>query len=541
MNKKEILFGQEARTKMLAGVNVVANAVKATLGPKGRNVVLEKSYGAPRITKDGVSVAKEIFLTDTFENMGAQMVKDVAAKSAEYAGDGTTTATVLAQAIVVEGCKAVAAGVNPMDLKRGIDAAVEVVLHDLTLQSKPVDGDDIAKVATISANGDTAIGDIIAQAVTEVGKEGVITVEEAQGMETHMDVVKGMQFDRGYLSPYFMTNPEKLTAEMKDVHVLVTDLRLSNFDRAFADTVFGPLLKSGERLLIIADDVDGAALPMLVINRLKNNFNVVAVKAPSFGPRRKEMLEDIAALTGATLISSETGLPLDKVTLQHLGRVNGIIVTRDSTTLVEGHGTKEQVETRVNQVRAQLSQATNDFDKNKLQERLAKLTGGIAVIKVGGVSELEVKEKKDRIDDALHATRAAVHEGVVAGGGTALLLASSAITDDLAKNKDQELGVQIVRRALEAPMRTIALNAGANGDMVVGKVKEGKQGIGYNAATDAYVDMIGAGIIDPTKVVRAALQNAASVAGLMITTEVMVGVIQQPRSDEMGQPGVVGY
>ncbi|MBI1309482.1 MAG: chaperonin GroEL [Proteobacteria bacterium] len=537
---KDLKFGNDARSKMLTGVNTLANAVKATLGPKGRNVVLDKSFGAPRVTKDGVSVAKEITLADKFENMGAQMVREVASKTVDVAGDGTTTATVLAQSIITEGCKAVAAGMNPMDLKRGIDFAVTAVVEELKKQSKKVNGKtDIAKVATISANGDTSVGDDIAEAMEKVGQEGVITVEEAKGMETTLEAVKGMQFDRGYLSPYFVTNAEKMQTEMKDAVVLITDKKISNLEQLLP--ILEPIAQSGRELLILAEDVEGQALATLVVNKLRGGLKVAAVKAPGFGDRRKAMLEDIATLTGGVVISEETGMTLENITLEHLGRAGTITITKDTTTIVDGKGDKKEVDARVEQIRKQIEDTTSDYDKEKLQERLAKLVGGVAVIKVGGATEVEVKEKKDRIDDALHATRAAVEEGVVPGGGTALIRCLSALTALKTANQDQQVGVDIIRRALEAPLRTIAINAGEDGAVVANKVRDGKADEGYNAATGEYVDMVKSGIIDPTKVVRVALQNAASVAGLMITTEVMITDQPEPKSAApAGMPGGMG-
>jgi len=542
---KELKFGTDARAKMLTGVNTLANAVKATLGPKGRNVVLDKSFGAPKITKDGVSVAKEITLADKFENMGAQMVREVASKTVDVAGDGTTTATVLAQSIITEGAKAVAAGMNPMDLKRGIDGAVHAVVAELARQSKKVSGrSDIAQVATISANGDSSIGDYIAQAMEAVGQEGVITVEEAKGLETTLETVKGMQFDRGYLSPYFITNADKMQAEMKDALILITDRKISNLEQLLP--VLEPIAQSGRELLIIAEDVEGQALATLVVNKLRGGLKIAAVKAPGFGDRRKAMLEDIAALTGGVVISEDTGMTLEKASLEHLGRAGAITVTKDHTTIVEGKGEKADVDARVTQIRQQIEDTTSDYDREKLQERLAKLAGGVAVIKVGGATEVEVKEKKDRIDDALAATRAAVEEGVVAGGGTALLRCLKALEAVKPANQDQQVGVEIIRRTLESPLRTIAANAGEDGAVVAGKVKEAKgQSAGYNAATGVYEeDMFKAGIIDPAKVVRTALQNAASIAGLMITTEVMITDAPEPKSaagaGAAGMPGGMG-
>jgi chaperonin GroEL len=541
MPAKDIRFGTDARSKMLTGVNTLANAVKATLGPKGRNVVLDKSFGAPRVTKDGVSVAKEITLADKFENMGAQMVREVASKTVDVAGDGTTTATVLAQCIITEGSKAVAAGMNPMDLKRGIDQAVSVVVEELKKQSKNLNGKaDIAQVATISANGDKSIGDTIAQAMEKVGQEGVITVEEAKGLETELDAVKGMQFDRGYLSPYFITNAEKMHAEMKDALILITDKKISNLEQLLP--VLEPIAQSGRELLIIAEDVEGQALATLVVNKLRGGLKVAAVKAPGFGDRRKAMLEDIATLTGGTLISEDIGMTLENIQMAHLGKAGTVTITKDHTTIVDGKGEKKSVEDRVGQIRKQIEDTTSDYDREKLQERLAKLVGGVAVIKVGGATEVEVKEKKDRIDDALAATRAAVEEGVVAGGGTALIRCLKALESLKLSNRDQQVGVDIIRRTLESPLRTIASNAGEDGAVVAGKVKEAK-GIsyGYNAASGEYEDdMFKAGIIDPAKVVRIALQNAASVAGLMITTEVMITDLPEPKTPAPAAGGMGG-
>jgi chaperonin GroEL len=531
---KDLRFGDDARSKMLTGVNTLANAVKATLGPKGRNVVLDKSFGAPRITKDGVSVAKEIELADKFENMGAQMLRDVASKAADHAGDGTTTATVLAQAIIIEGHKLVAAGMNPMDLKRGIDSAVSSVVESLKAQSKKVSGDDVAKVATISANGDTTIGQIIANAMEAVGQEGVITVEEAKGLETELETVKGMQFDRGYLSPYFITNPDKMAVEMKDALILVTDKKIANLEQLLP--VLEPVAQGGRELLIIAEDVEGQALATLVVNKLRGGLKVSAVKAPGFGDRRKAMLEDIATLTGATFISEEVGLSLENIQMGHLGRAGSVTITKDHTTVVDGAGDKAGVENRCAQLRQQIAETSSEYDKEKLQERLAKLAGGVAVIKVGGSTEIEVKEKKDRIDDALAATKAAVEEGVVPGGGVALLRCLSALSEleKSLSNAEQKAGLQIVAKAITAPLRTIANNAGEDGSVVVGKVVEGKDAFGYNAATGEYVDMVKAGVIDPTKVVRTALQDAASVGGLMITTEVMITDKPEPKGHDHG-------
>ncbi len=522
MSSKDIRFSADARSKMLKGVNTLADAVKATLGPKGRNVVLDKSFGAPRVTKDGVSVAKEITLKDKFENMGAQMVKEVASKTEDIAGDGTTTATVLTQAIFREGVKAVAAGMNPMDLKRGIDLATTALVGDLGKQMKPISSkQEISQVATISANGDTSIGEHIAEAMEVVGKEGVVTVDEAKGLETVLETVKGMQFDRGYLSPYFVTDSEKMTADYDDALIMLVDGKISNLSQ-IVKTLEG-VAQSSRPLIIVAEDVEGEALAALVVNRLRGGLKVAAVKAPGFGDRRKAMMEDIAILTGATVISEEVGHKLEDATVEMLGQAKTVNITKDHTTIVDGMGDKAAVEARVEQIRREMDATESDYDKEKLQERLAKLTGGVAVIKVGGASEVEVKEKRDRIDDALAATRAAVEEGVVAGGGVALVRASKALDGLNTENDDQAVGVNIVRRAIQEPIRQIATNAGVDGAVVAGKVMENPDAsFGYNAATGEYTNMFEAGIIDPTKVVRTALQDAASVAGLMITTEVMV-------------------
>ncbi|MBO7556461.1 MAG: chaperonin GroEL [Alphaproteobacteria bacterium] len=522
MAVKEIKFGNDARSKMLAGVSVLAKTVKVTLGPKGRNVVLDKSYGAPKITKDGVSVAKEIELADKFENMGAQLVKEVAQKTADKAGDGTTTATVLAEAIITEGCKAVAAGMNPMDLKRGIDLAVAAVVEDVKSRSKPIKtSEEIAQVGTISANGDRSIGEYLAQAMEKVGNEGVITVEDAKGLETELEVVEGMQFDRGYLSPYFVTNPEKMNCEYDSPYILLYDKKLSNLQPLLP--VLEAVVQSSRPLLIVAEDIEGEALATLVVNRIRGGLKVCAVKAPGFGDRRKAMLEDIAILTGGQVVSEDLGMKLENVTLDMLGTAKKVEVTKDDTTIIDGDGVKDLIKARVEQIKKQIEDTTSEYDKEKLQERLAKLSGGVAVIKVGGSSEVEVKEKKDRIDDALHATRAAVKEGVVAGGGVALLYAVRALDSLKPKNQDQRVGVDIIRKAIQAPIRQIAENAGVDGAVVAGKVLESKDtNFGYNAQSGEYVDMVKSGIIDPTKVVRTALQDAASVGGLLITTESMV-------------------
>ena len=534
MSAKDIRFSEDARQRMLKGVNLLADAVKATLGPKGRNVLLDSSFGAPRVTKDGVSVAKEIVLKDKFENMGAQMVREVASRTADVAGDGTTSATVLAQSIIREGVKSVAAGMNPMDLKRGIDMAVEAVVKELGSQKRPVNGkQDIVQVATISANGDTAIGKIIADAMEEVGKDGVITVEEAKGIETTLETVKGMQFDRGYSSPYFSTDLEKMVCELEKPSILVSDSKISNIQQILP--ILESTAQSGRSLVLIAEDIEGEALATLVVNKLRGGLKVAAVKAPGFGDRRKAMLEDIAALTGATLVSEEVGIKLENATADMLGTAKSITVTKDNTTIVDGSGDKETVEARCEQIRRQIAESTSDYDKEKLQERLAKMVGGVAVINIGGATEIEVKEKKDRIDDALAATRAAVEEGVVAGGGVALLRCKACLASVNTANRDQEVGVDIIRRAIESPIRQIATNAGVDGAVVVGKVLELKKPTeGYNAATGEYVDMLEAGIIDPTKVVRTAIQDAASVASLMITTEVMVTDL--PGDDKPAMP-----
>ena len=522
MAAKEVKFDTDARSRMLAGVNMLADAVRVTLGPKGRNVVLDKSFGAPRITKDGVTVAKEIELADKFENMGAQMVREVASKTHDEAGDGTTTATVLAQAIVREGCKAVAAGMNPMDLKRGIDLAVTAVVADLAKRSKRLTSEDeVAQVGTISANGDVTVGEIIAQAMQRVGKEGVITVEEAKGLDTELDVVEGMQFDRGYLSPYFVTDAEKMIAELENPYILVHEKKLSGLQAMLP--VLESVVQSGRPLLIIAEDVEGEALATLVVNKLRGGLKVSAVKAPGFGDRRKAMLEDIAILTNGQVISEDLGIKLENVTLDMLGSAKRIEITKDETTIIEGAGKKSDIQGRCNQIRAQVEETSSDYDSEKLLERLAKLAGGVGVIRVGGATETEVKERKDRVDDALNSTRAAVEEGIVPGGGVALLHATRALKKVVPENDDQKVGVDIVRRALETPLRQIAENAGFDGAVVAGKLLEQKDvKRGFDAQGETYVDMIKAGIVDPTKVVRIALQDAASVAGLLVTTEAMV-------------------
>jgi chaperonin GroEL len=522
MAAKDVKFHSDAREHMLRGVSILADAVKVTLGPKGRNVVIDKSFGAPRITKDGVTVAKEIELEDKFENMGAQMVREVASKTSAVAGDGTTTATILANAIVQEGAKAVAAGMNPMDLKRGIDLAVEAIVAELKKNARTIaNNSEIAQVATISANGDTEIGRILAEAMQKVGNEGVITVEEAKTAETELEVVEGMQFDRGYISPYFITNQDKMSAELEDPYVLIHEKKLSNLQALLP--ILEAVVKSGKALLIIAEDIEGEALATLVVNKLRGGLKVAAVKAPGFGDRRKAMLEDIAILTGGTAISEDLGIKLENVVLEMLGRTNKVVVDRESTTIIDGAGSKSEIAGRVTQIKAQIEETTSDYDREKLQERLAKLAGGVAVIRVGGSTEVEVKEKKDRVDDALHATRAAVEEGILPGGGVALLRAAKALESLRPTTADQGVGVDIVRRAIEAPVRQIAENSGAEGSIIVGKLRE-KQDFqfGWNAQTGKYGDLYEMGVIDPVKVVRAALQGAASVAGLLVTTEAMV-------------------
>jgi chaperonin GroEL len=516
---KDIKFDIEARDGLKRGVDALANAVKVTLGPKGRNVIIGKSFGGPTVTKDGVTVAKEIELKDPLENMGAQMVKEVASKTNDLAGDGTTTATVLAQAIVKEGLKNVAAGANPMDLKRGIDKAVDAIVADLAKQAKVVgsDSEKIKQIASISANNDEVIGELIATAFGKVGKEGVITVEEAKGTDTYVDVVEGMQFDRGYLSPYFVTNPEKMNVELENPYILLYDKKVSSLKELLP--VLEPVAQSGKPLLIIAEDVDGEALSTLVVNKLRGALKIAAVKAPGFGDRRKAMLEDIAILTGGTVIAEESGYTLENATLEMLGTAEKVVIDKDNTTIVNGAGKADMIKNRVNQIKGQMETTTSDYDKEKLQERLAKLAGGVAVLYVGAASEVEMKEKKDRVDDALHATRAAVEEGIVAGGGVALLRAKSVLDKVKADNADEATGIQIISRAVEAPLRTIVENAGLEGSVVVAKVAEGKGDFGYNAKTDEYVDMLKAGIIDPKKVTRVALENAASVAGMILTTE----------------------
>jgi chaperonin GroEL len=522
MTAKEVKFSQDARERMLRGVDILANAVKVTLGPKGRNVVLEKSFGAPRVTKDGVTVAKEIELADKFENMGAQMLREVASKTSDVAGDGTTTATVLAQAIVKEGAKSVAAGANPMDLKRGIDLAVNAVVAELKAKAKKVtSNDEIAQVGTISANGDAEVGKIIAEAMQKVGNEGVITVEEAKSLETELDVVEGMQFDRGYISPYFITNADKMTTELENPYILIHEKKLSGLQPMLP--LLEAVVQTGKPLLIIAEEVEGEALATLVVNKLRGGLKVAAVKAPGFGDRRKAMLEDIAVLTAGTVISEDLGIKLESVTIDMLGRAKRVSIDKENTTIVDGVGKKADIEARVKQIKAQIEETTSDYDREKLQERLAKLAGGVAVIKVGGATEIEVKERKDRVDDALHATRAAVEEGIVPGGGVALLRAIAALDKVNVGNEDQKVGVTIVKKALQWPARQIALNAGDDGSVIVGKVLESsKYAFGYNAQTGEYGDLVAQGVIDPAKVVRCALQDASSVAGLLITTEAMV-------------------
>ena len=529
MAAKDVRFSSDAREKMLRGVDILANAVKVTLGPKGRNVILDKSFGAPRITKDGVTVAKEIELEDKFENMGAQMVREVASKTNDTAGDGTTTATVLAQAIVREGAKLVAAGMNPMDLKRGVDLAVAEAVKDIAKRAKKIkDSAEVAQVGSIAANGDKSIGKMISDAMQKVGNEGVITVEEAKSLETELDVVEGMQFDRGYLSPYFITNHEKMVAELEDPYILIHEKKLSSLQPMLP--VLEAVVQTGKPLVIIAEDIEGEALATLVVNKLRGGLKVAAVKAPGFGDRRKAMLEDIAILTGGTMIAEDLGIKLENVNLQMLGKAKRVRIEKENTTIINGAGKKSDIEGRVAQIKAQIEETTSDYDKEKLQERLAKLAGGVAVIRVGGATEIEVKEKKDRVDDALNATRAAVEEGIVAGGGVALLRAKAAVAKLKSENADEQAGISIVLKALESPIRQIAENAGAEGSIVVGKVSENKsQTWGFNAQTEEYVDMIEAGIVDPAKVVRTALQDSASVAGLLITTEAMVAEVPKDK------------
>ena len=537
MAAKDVRFSVDARDRMLRGVDILTNAVRVTLGPKGRNVVLDKSYGAPRVTKDGVTVAKEIELEDKFENMGAQMVREVASKSSDFAGDGTTTATVLAEAIVKEGIKAVAAGMNPMDLKRGIDLAVEAVVADLQKNSKKVtSNEEIAQVGTISANGDSEIGKFLADAMKKVGNEGVITVEEAKSLETELEVVEGMQFDRGYISPYFITNADKMRVEMDDAYILIYEKKLSSLQELLP--LLEAVVQTSKPLVIIAEDVEGEVLATLVVNKLRGGLKVAAVKAPGFGDRRKAMLEDIAILTGAQAISEDLGIKLDKVTVNMLGRAKKVMIEKENTTIVNGAGKKSDIEARIAQIKVQIEETTSDYDKEKLQERLAKLAGGVAVIRVGGATEVEVKERKDRVDDAMHATRAAVEEGVLPGGGVALLRASEGLKKIRTQNDDQKTGVEIVRKALSWPARQIAINAGEDGSVIVGKILEKDQySYGFDAQNLEYVNLVSKGIIDPTKVVRAALQNAASIAGLLITTEAMVAERPKKENAAPGMPG----
>jgi chaperonin GroEL len=535
MPAKDLKFNQDARERLLRGVDILANAVRVTLGPKGRNVVLEKSFGAPRITKDGVTVAKEIELSDKFENMGAQMVREVASRTSDEAGDGTTTATLLAQAIVREGLKSVAAGMNPMDLKRGIDVAVAAVIEDVKKRSKAVkSNEEIAQIGTISANGEKEVGEFIARAMEKVGKEGVITVEEAKSIDTELDVVEGMQFDRGYLSPYFVTNAEKMLVDLEDPYILLHEKKLSSLQAMLP--VLEAIVQTGKPLVIISEDIEGEALATLVVNKLRGGLKIAAAKAPGFGDRRKAMLEDIAVLTGGTMIAEDLGIKLENVTVDMLGRAKKVSMTKEDTTIVSGAGKKKEIDGRINQLRASIEETTSDYDKEKLQERLAKLAGGVAVIKVGGASEIEVKERKDRVEDALHATRAAVQEGIVPGGGTALLYATRALKSLKVDNDDQQVGIDIVRKALEAPLRQIAENAGVDGAVVSGKLLEQKDvRFGFDAQDEKYTDLVAAGIIDPTKVVRTALTDAASVAGLLITTEAMIA--ERPEKKPPIPPG----
>jgi chaperonin GroEL len=537
MAAKDVRFSIDARDRMLRGVDILTNAVRVTLGPKGRNVVLDKSYGAPRITKDGVTVAKEIELEDKFENMGAQMVREVASKSSDFAGDGTTTATVLAQAIVKEGAKAVAAGMNPMDLKRGIDLAVEAVVEDLKKNSKKVtSNEEIAQVGTISANGDSEIGKFLADAMKKVGNEGVITIEEAKSLETELEVVEGMQFDRGYISPYFITNADKMRVDMDDAYVLISEKKLSSLQELLP--LLEAVVKTSKPLVIIAEDIEGEALATLVVNKLRGGLKVAAVKAPGFGDRRKAMLQDIAVLTGGQAISEDLGIKLENVTLAMLGRAKKVMIEKENTTIVSGAGKKADIEARISQIKAQIDETTSDYDREKLQERLAKLAGGVAVIRVGGATEVEVKERKDRVDDAMHATRAAVEEGILPGGGVALLRASEVLKKVRTQNDDQKTGVDIVRKALSWPARQIVINAGEDGSVIVGKILEKDQySYGFDAQTGEYGNLVSKGIIDPTKVVRAALQNAASIAGLLITTEAMVAERPKKEAEAGGMPG----
>jgi chaperonin GroEL len=540
MAGKEVKFSTDARDRMLKGVNILADAVKVTLGPKGRNVVIDKSFGAPRITKDGVTVAKEIELSDKFENMGAQMVREVASRTNDEAGDGTTTATVLAQAIIKEGLKSVAAGLNPMDLKRGIDLATLKVVEAIKAASRPVnDSDEVAQVGTISANGEAQIGRFIADAMQKVGNEGVITVEENKGMETEVEVVEGMQFDRGYLSPYFVTNPDKMVAELEDAYILLHEKKLSSLQPMVP--LLESVIQSQKPLIIVAEDVEGEALATLVVNKLRGGLKIAAVKAPGFGDRRKAMLQDIAILTGGQVISEDLGMKLENVTVDMLGRAKKVSINKDNTTIVDGAGEKAEIEARVSQIRQQIEETTSDYDREKLQERVAKLAGGVAVIRVGGMTEVEVKERKDRVDDALNATRAAVQEGVVVGGGVALVQGGKALEGLAGANSDQDAGIALVRRALEAPMRQIAENAGVDGAVVAGKVRESNdKTFGFNAQTEEYGDMFKFGVIDPAKVVRTALEDAASVAGLLITTEAMIAEKPEPKGQGGGMPDMGG-
>ena len=537
MAAKEVKFDTDARDRMLRGVNILADAVKVTLGPKGRNVVLDKSFGAPRITKDGVTVAKEIELADKFENMGAQMIREVASKTNDVAGDGTTTATILAQAIVREGVKAVAAGMNPMDLRRGVDLAVAAVVADIQKRSKKVSSnEEIAQVGTISANGDKEIGDFLARAMEKVGNEGVITVEEAKSLDTELDVVEGMQFDRGYLSPYFITNPEKMIAELEDPYILIHESKLSGLQSMLP--LLEAVVQSGRPLLVLAEDVEGEALATLVVNRLRGGLKVAAVKAPGFGDRRKAMLQDIAVLTGGQVVSEDLGIKLENVTIDMLGQAKRVSIDKDNTIVIDGAGKKQDIDGRVSQIRAQIEETSSDYDREKLQERLAKLAGGVAVIRVGGATEIEVKERKDRVEDAMNSTRAAVEEGIVPGGGTALLKAVKALDKVQPENPDQKVGVEIVRRAIIVPCKQIAANAGADGSIIAGKLLESNdKNLGFDAQSGKFVDMIKSGIIDPAKVVRTALQDAASVAGLLITTEAMVAELPDDKSSMPAMPG----
>ena len=537
MAAKDVKFSQDARDRMLRGVDILAEAVKVTLGPKGRNVVLDKSFGAPRVTKDGVTVAKEIELEDKFENMGAQMLREVASKTSDVAGDGTTTATVLAQAIVKEGLKSVAAGANPMDLRRGVDQAVRAVVDQLKAKSKKVtNNEEIAQVGTVSANGDSEIGKMIAEAMQKVGKEGVITVEEAKSLETELSVVEGMQFDRGYISPYFITDANKMVAELEDAYILIHEKKLASLQPLLP--LLEAVVQAARPLLIIAEEVEGEALATLVVNKLRGGLKVAAVKAPGFGDRRKAMLEDIAVLSSGQLISEDLGIKLENVTLNMLGRAKRVLVEKENTTIIDGAGKKKDIEGRINQIKAQIEETTSDYDREKLQERLAKLAGGVAIIKVGGSTEVEVKERKDRVDDALHATRAAVEEGIVPGGGVALLRAAKALDELIAENDDQKVGINIVRKALSWPARLIAINAGEDGSVVVGKILDrASYAFGYNAQTGEYGDLTSQGVIDPTKVVRNALQGAASIAGLLITTEATVAERPKKEAAQMPMPG----